>query len=137
MAFTARSTLASKIQVDIAATYTDVPGTQDIEITGVENSSFKSGGIADDCDTNLGTGVSDPGGLKWSMLYDPTDVVQVDLVTRHNAGGVSIPMKAFISAVATTYTATCTFTKFDVKADKKGGWIADCEMECEDRWVIA
>ncbi|MEO1979213.1 MAG: hypothetical protein ABGZ24_01695 [Fuerstiella sp.] len=136
MTFAATPTLASKVQVDIAATYTDIPGTQNIEVTGEDNSSFKNGGIADDCDTNKGTGVSDPGGCKFSMLFDPADTVHQDLQDRHNAGGVGVPIKVFISATGATKAATCTLKKFDLKADKKGGWMADVEFECEDRWII-
>ncbi len=137
MVFAVRSTLASKVQIEISPTYTDIPGTQDIEISGVENSSMKTGGLADSIDTNLGTGVGDPGSVKFSLLWDPLDAVHQDIETRHNAGGVSIPIKIFVSALSVTYTVTVTSKKLDIKADKKGGWTADVEWEFEDAAAIA
>jgi hypothetical protein len=136
MTFSATSTVGSEIEIDISSTLTPIPGTQNIEITGVENGSFATGGIADAVDGNKGTGVSRPGSLKFSMLYDPADAVHKNMESRHNLGGVSIPVVVKCSSTGQTKAATCTSKKFDVKGEKNSGWIADVEYECEDVWVI-
>ncbi len=132
----AESTLASKLQYDISATLTDVPGTQNIELSGLENKSFKTGGIADAVDTNLGTGTSEPGSIKFDLLYDPANVVHKQMRTDHDAGGVSIPVMVHIAATGGTEAVTVTSKKFDLKAEKHGGWIASVEWECEDVPVV-
>jgi len=138
MPYEAQSTLGSKVQIAITAVDTDIPGTQNITITGEDNVSFETGDIADDVNSKKASGVAEPGTLSFSMLFDPSDTVHKHLQSVHNTGGsgVAVDMTVFISATGGTRAATCNFKKFDLKAEKKGGWMADVEMECLDRWTI-
>ena len=130
------STLASAVQYDISSTLTDIPGTQNIQVESQENMSFKSGGIADAVDSNLGTGTSTPGKVSFEMLYDPSNVVHKQMQEDHLAGGVSAGIAVEISATGGIWTATATLKTFNLSADKHDGWKAQVELECENGFSI-
>lgn len=130
----AASTLATEVQVNTGS-LTDLPGVQNVELTGIDNKSFKTGGIADAVDGNLGTGTSEPGSLKFEFLYDPADTVHKALEALHEAGGVSLGILVEISATGGTKAATVTMSKWDLKAEKHGGWMCSVEWECEGVWT--
>ena len=130
------STLASTISYTITSTLTEVPGTQNISVTGQENMTFKTGGIADAIDGNLGTGTSNPGSVSFEMLYDPSDPVHQAMQGDHAAGGVSAAITVAISATGGLWAATATLTKFDISADKHAGWMAQVELECEEGFTV-
>lgn len=134
--YEAKTTLGSKIEIEIAAAFTEIPGVQNIEVPDGENSVFEAGGLADDVNTMKPTGVSDVGRLTFSYFVDPTDTVHQHLQNTHLAGGAGVNVRVYMSATGKIKTGVGTLTKHEEKAEKKNGWMVECEIVLEDKWVV-
>lgn len=135
----AQSVLASKVEIEISSSYVEIPGCQNIEVAGEDNVSFETGTITGDTNTKKGSGVADTGGCTFSIFFDPSDTTHQHLEDTHNAGGpdVNVNIRVTLSETGETKTVKSNFKKFDLKGEKKSGWMADLEFEALDRWTIA
>lgn len=135
----AKSVRGSIVEIEISSVYTTIPGCQNIEVTGEDNVSFETGDITGDTNTKKGSGVADTGALSFGLLFDPTDTVHQHLEDTHNAGGanVNVNVRVTLSDTGETKTVAANFKKFDLKGEKKAGWMAEAEFEALDRWTIA
>ncbi len=132
----AQSTLASKVEVDTASGYVEIPGVTNINAPDGENSVFDAAGIGDAVDLQKATGVSGAGNLTFTINVDPSDTVHQWLQTKQLAGGADVPVKVYLSATGKIKTGTGTLTKYDEKGERKDGWKADCEIKLNGQWAI-
>ena len=145
MTFKALSTLGSKIQVEIAGTFVDVPGVQDFTPDPGEEGTFETGDITSDYDTLGATQVGGGGSVSGSKLLDPLDPVDQFLQACKNNGGIpttatagfsGVPGKAFLSATGVIWDFDGILTKWTPKAEKKTGWMVDFDFMLADRMEL-
>lgn len=135
MAVTAYSTLASEFQVSISSTLTKVVGVQSITLNPGENTTFESGDLTSDFDEITATGVQSGGSVAFSGTWDPLDATHQALHTHFNAGSL-VTGNVQVSETGVDIACTGYLTKFEVKAERKSGWMFDAELKLNDRVTL-
>jgi hypothetical protein len=141
MTFAAANSLGSKLQVSIATVFTDVPGTQNLEVDTGNNSTWEAWSLTDTYEKKLPTGVKGGGKISGKRLCDPLDPVDQFLHTCHNNQGVPdnsalatlLSGKAQIGSTGVLLAFTGTLTVYKITAEKKNGVMADFEIEPYDQ----
>lgn len=124
---------ASNVEITIATVLTEVPGVRSITINPGENGTFESGDLAADYDEVTASGVASGAAVTFSGTWDPTDSTQQVLHAAFNAGTTLITGNCTIGSSAVDIGFTGFVTKWEVKAEFKGGWMFDAEIKCDDR----
>ncbi|MCA9063419.1 MAG: hypothetical protein KDA96_10180 [Planctomycetaceae bacterium] len=135
MTVTAHSTLSSAVEVEISSTLTPVPGMTNFSFNPGENHVFEKGDLAADYDEIQGTGVQGGGGLSGSMMWDPLDTVHQWLHARFN-DQAEIIGNAVMGATGVEYATSMILTKWEIKADRKAGFVVDYEFKFTDRVTL-
>lgn len=141
MTFKSFNTLASKMQLEIASTYTDVPGTQNFNIDPGENGTYDDADLTSTYDKLAPTGVGGGGTIGGSKLWDPLDPVDQFMQARHNDGGgaasgastVGVGGKAHMGSTGVIWDFDGILTKFTPKVERKSGGMVDFEFKLADR----
>lgn len=145
MSFKAHRTLDSGVQIDIAGTYTLVPGMQSFTPDPGENSTFESGDLTSDYDKLKATGVGGGGSVSGSKLFDPLDPVDLYLQAVFNNGGTpvtattnyeGVPGKVIVSDTGVEWDFDGILTKWAPKSEKKSGWMVDYDFKLADRMEL-
>lgn len=144
MSFKSFSTLNSKIQLEIASTYTDVPGTQSFTFDPGENGTYDDSDLSSTYDDLAPTGVGGGGSLSGSKLWDPLDPVDQFCQARQNAGGgaangastVGVGGKAHMGSTGVVWDFDGIVTKWTPKIEKKSGGMVDFEFKLARRPVM-
>lgn len=138
MTFAAVSAQTSKIQVEIASTFTDFPGVQNFTPDPGENQTFDAGDITSTYDCLMPADVGGGGSVSGTALLDVLDPVHQYLQAVHNnrgvppsltSGYVGVPGKAFVSATGVIWDFDGILTKWTPKAERKNGWMVDFNFD--------
>lgn len=141
MTWASNNSLASKLQVSIASVYTDVPGTQNIEVDTGNNSTYEAWDLSDTYEKKLPTGVKGGGKISGKRLVDALDPVDQWFHLVHNNQGVPdntalatlCAGKAFIGSTGVELAFSGTLTVYKLSIEKKNGVMADFEFEPYDQ----
>lgn len=134
---TGYTTLGDSLQIDVSTTLTTVPGVQSITLNPGENTTAETGGLEDDFDTIIGTGVQSGGTISGSMVWDPLNSVQQTMAGYFNSGAVIDGNYIAETGTADVNIAvSAVLTKFEIKSERKNVKMVDFELKLADRVTL-
>lgn len=142
MIFKAAATKGSSMQLEIASTFTDIPGVQNITPDPGEEAVWESGDITSDYDNLTAAQVGGGGSVSGSKLMDPLDPIDQFLHSVKNNGGVDpaddepVNGKVNVGSTGVVWPFKGILTKYAPKAEKKTGWMVDFEFKLAERMVL-
>lgn len=138
MAWESNNSLGSELQLNISATYTEVPGIQNIDLDTGKNTTREAASIADTYSKKANAGVKEDGKVSFSRLVDVLDPVDQFIHAVHNnqgvpSGATKLEGKVQIGATGVLVAFEGTLTEYTVKLAKKTGVMADGTIEFHDQ----
>ena len=141
MPFEATSTKGSVINVSISGSGTEMPGLQSFTVSSGEESTFDGGDLASDYEILNPARVGGGGTISGTKLYDPLDATDGFLAGLKDIGGAPTDENYFEGSVEISDSGQSLpfkgiLTKWELKAERKNGWIVDFEIKLHDRMLM-
>lgn len=137
-AVVSHNVVLSEIQISISATLTEMPGVTKADFKTGKNVTYEKGSIKSDYDEVQDSGVQSGASISGSAQWDPLDPVhqflQIQKNNSHVVNNIYTPIvgNVVVGATGVEVPTKMLITTWDVKADRKMGWVVDFEFEiCE------
>jgi len=129
----------SDIEISIASTLTRFPGVTKADFKTGKNVTYEKGDLKSDYDEVQDSGVQSGASISGSAQWDPLDATQQFIQTQKNNSHVvssvytPISGNVVVGATGVEVPVKMLCTVWDLKADRKQGWIVDFEFEITER----
>lgn len=139
MTVTAHNVTASALQVTVSSVLTAIPGITKLDFSPGENVTYEKGALNSTYDEVQDSGVQSGATLSGSLMWDPLDTVHQFIQRMKNDSHVvstvytPIVGNLIIGASEVEIPVSLLVTKWDIKGERKNGFIVDFEFKCTAR----
>jgi len=138
----ATNVVASALEITIAASLVAVPGITKLDFNPGENVTYEKGALNSTYDEVQDSGVQSGATISGSLMWDPLDATQQFIQTQKNNSHIvstvytPIVGNVVIGASGVEVPLTLLITKWELKGERKNGWIVDFEFKITTRVTL-
>lgn len=141
-AVVSHNVVLSDIEITIASTLTAFPGVTKADFKTGKNVTYEKGSLKSSYDEVQDSGVQSGASISGSAQWDPLDPVhqfiQKQKNSSHIVSSVYTPItgNVVVGATGVEVPVKMLITTWDLKADRKQGWVVDFEFEITERVAL-